>query len=208
MFNPKKYVKTPYNPDPCPQCKRDGYSSYITELTCSKLELSEKTIDIMFKKHPLEDLFSEYLSVYGSMGFVVIGGRSYDIATTVEWGAEFGVRLCYPPVTDEELKKIAQLTNLTSLDLDYNQISDITPLAKLTNLTSLYLGDNQISDITPLTKLTNLTSLNLRGNQISDITPLTKLMNLGWLDLGDNDKINYKQIEKLKVQLPNTYILL
>ncbi|OBQ15375.1 MAG: hypothetical protein AN481_19725, partial [Aphanizomenon flos-aquae LD13] len=64
------------------------------------------------------------------------------------------------------------LTNLTSLDLRENQISDIKPLSNLTNLTSLDLWENQISDIKPLSNLTNLTSLSLAGNQISDIKPL------------------------------------
>ncbi|MDB9455141.1 trypsin-like peptidase domain-containing protein, partial [Dolichospermum circinale CS-541/06] len=65
------------------------------------------------------------------------------------------------------------LTNLTELNLNGNQISDIKPLSNLTNLTSLNLWGNQISDIKPLSNLTNLTSLNLWGNQISDIKPLS-----------------------------------
>jgi internalin A len=39
------------------------------------------------------------------------------------------------------------LTNLTSLDLSANEISDIKPLSNLTNLTSLNLSTNEISDI-------------------------------------------------------------
>ncbi len=140
--------------------------------------------------------------VFGSMGSVVILGEEYDIATTTK------LYLYSSGVTNEELKKIAQLTNLTmlwlydnqisditplaqltnlaELQLTYNQICDITPLAKLTNLTKLQLDDNQIGDITPLTKLTNLTKLNLRSNQISDITPLAQLTNLTKLNLGSN----------------------
>ncbi|WP_264197115.1 leucine-rich repeat domain-containing protein, partial [Microseira wollei] len=53
------------------------------------------------------------------------------------------------------------LSNLTSLNLDSNQITDISPLKALTNLTSLNLYNNQITDISPLKALTNLTSLNL-----------------------------------------------
>ena len=59
------------------------------------------------------------------------------------------------------------LTNLTSLDLRENQISDIKPLSNLTKLTSLDLRGNQISDIKPLSNLTKLTSLYLmdKSNQ-------------------------------------------
>ena len=42
------------------------------------------------------------------------------------------------------------------LDLGYNKISDITPLAQLTQLTSLNLINNKISDLTPLAHLRHL----------------------------------------------------
>ena len=45
------------------------------------------------------------------------------------------------------------LTNLTSISLNNDQISDIKPLSSLTNLTRLSLGVNQISDIKPLSNL-------------------------------------------------------
>ena len=67
---------------------------------------------------------------------------------------------------------MAQLTQLTELDLSDNQISDITPLAQLTQLTDLNLWDNEISDVTPLAQLTQLTDLNLGYNPITDISPL------------------------------------
>ena len=59
------------------------------------------------------------------------------------------------------------LTNLTSLDLSTNEISDIKPLSNLTKLTGLFLGENQISDIKPLSNLTNLTGLFLSGNPLT-----------------------------------------
>ena len=53
------------------------------------------------------------------------------------------------------------------LQLDGNQISDVSPLASLTNLTDLDLGNNQISDVSPLASLTNLTDLGLYDNPLS-----------------------------------------
>ena len=85
-----------------------------------------------------------------------------------------------------DITPLQALTNLTWLYLYKNQISDLTALQSLTNLTELNLGDNQISDLTPLQSLTNLTSLSLYNNQISDITPLQSLTNLTSLSLGDN----------------------
>ena len=54
---------------------------------------------------------------------------------------------------------MAHLTRLDSLQLDGNQIDDLTPLAALTQLTSLRRWKNQITDLTPLAGLTKLTVL-------------------------------------------------
>ena len=86
----------------------------------------------------------------------------------------------------KDIKPLASLTNLTGLDLSKNQISDIKPLASLTNLTGLDLSKNQISDIKPLASLTELTRLKLEDNQISDIKPLASLTELTDLYLSGN----------------------
>ncbi|MEG4082849.1 leucine-rich repeat domain-containing protein [Microcoleus sp. POL10_C6] len=78
------------------------------------------------------------------------------------------------------------LSNLTDLNLENNQISDLTPLQSLTNLTDLNLENNQILDLTPLQSLTNLTDLNLSHNQISDLRLLQSLTNLKRLSLENN----------------------
>jgi len=78
------------------------------------------------------------------------------------------------------------LSNLTELNINWKEITDVTPLSALTNLTYLNLSGNQITDITPLSVLTNLTYLNLSTNQITDITGLSALTNLTKLDLSEN----------------------
>ncbi|MEG4287624.1 leucine-rich repeat domain-containing protein [Microcoleus sp. C2C3] len=78
------------------------------------------------------------------------------------------------------------LSNLTELNLNWNKITDITPLSALTNLTYLNLNYNQITDITGLSALTNLTYLSLSANPITDITGLSALTNLTYLDLSAN----------------------
>jgi hypothetical protein len=71
--------------------------------------------------------------------------------------------------------EIDMLKYLTSLNLIYTQVSDITPLAKLTALETLRLDNTQVSDLTPLAKLTALRILTLRNTEVSDLTPLAKL---------------------------------
>lgn len=150
-----------------------GETSYISELeqssTSTNSEQPPQSTDSTF----------DTSHVYETMGSVTIMGREYDIAAT-------GLYLIAEDITDDELKPIAQLTNLVVLNLDYNYISDITPLTGLTNLTKLQMQGNRIDDITPLSKLTNLTTLNLWGNNISDITPLSGLTNLKSLKLCGN----------------------
>jgi uncharacterized repeat protein (TIGR02543 family) len=96
-----------------------------------------------------------------------------------------------------DVSPLAKLTKLTDLDLSWNQISDVSPLSRLTKLTELILGDNQISDVSPLANLTNLTELDLSHNQISDVSPLAKLTNLTELELWDNQISDVSPLAKL-----------
>jgi Leucine-rich repeat (LRR) protein len=77
-----------------------------------------------------------------------------------------------------------------SLVLSNNQITDISLLAdflaKNTDITTLDLRGNLISDITPLKSLTHLQVLNISGNQITDISPLAGLTRLWWLEMNSN----------------------
>ena len=82
---------------------------------------------------------------------------------------------------------IEQLSNLTILDLEDNDIMDISPLQTMTQLTSLSLDTNKITDISISNLLTGLTGLNLRSNAISNIGPLANLINLTDLDLISNE---------------------
>ena len=86
----------------------------------------------------------------------------------------------------ESLKGLQCATELEWLNLDNNQISDVSPLAGLTDLTYLSLQENQISDVSLLADLTALAWLELNVNQISDVSPLAGLTALEQLGLGGN----------------------
>ena len=64
------------------------------------------------------------------------------------------------------------------LELNYNLITDISPLAGLTRLGVLELDYNLITDISPLAGLTQLRYLSLEGNSIADLSPLVANMGL------------------------------
>ena len=94
---------------------------------------------------------------------------------------------CTPPCTQTPvLTPLAGLTQLASLGLYLNQISDLTPLAGLAYLRTLDVSSNRISDLTPLARLTSLTTLELADNRISDLRPLAGLIHLTLLTLQDN----------------------
>ena len=72
---------------------------------------------------------------------------------------------------DADIKNLTGLqfaTNLESLWLTYNPLSDLSPLCDLTNLKVLVLYGNSISNLVPLSELTNLTDVHLNDNRISN----------------------------------------
>ncbi len=88
------------------------------------------------------------------------------------------------PITD--LNSIAGLVKLKRLSIWGILGNDITPIANLTNLEFLEIAGCSISDITALSNLINLTNLNARHNRIVDISPLANLKNLAILWLSHN----------------------
>jgi hypothetical protein len=82
------------------------------------------------------------------------------------------------PITS--LVGLQNLTGLTSIDLRFHSIQDISILSELPGMVSLVVGYNQINDISVLSELTNLDYLGLAGNPIpSDLQPLIDNTGLG-----------------------------
>ena len=81
---------------------------------------------------------------------------------------------------------LSDLPCLSSLDVSYNQVSDLGPIMALSNLSSLNISSNQVSDLGPIAALSNLSSLDVSSNQVSDISPLELLKKLNHLDLSRN----------------------
>ena len=93
-----------------------------------------------------------------------------------------------------------QMANLTSLDASGSlttQIVSLSGLEHATNLTSLDLSANAITDVSPLRNLTKLRLLNLSSNTITDISPLKKLTKLQMLDISSNNITGLSGIEDM-----------
>ncbi len=75
--------------------------------------------------------------------------------------------LSYCDLTEipKEVIELNLLTNLTTLDLSYTEITNLSFLQPPTNLTTLNLSYNKITDLSFLQPHTNLTTLNLSGKR-------------------------------------------
>ena len=96
-----------------------------------------------------------------------------------------------------DLTGLEHATDLQALVLIGNKIHDISPLSGLMRLASLDLGENQISNLRPLSALTHLETLHIWQNQIEDISPLAGLVNLKKLLIENNDIRDFSSIDGL-----------
>lgn len=110
---------------------------------------------------------------------VEIGGRSYSADIT-----ELLLREC--GLTDADMAKLSQFTNLERLDISGNGISDISAIANLSTLKKFYAANNRITDVSPLAGLPSLEYAGLRGNKIADADKLFGINSLKYLHLSDN----------------------
>ena len=96
-----------------------------------------------------------------------------------------------------DLTGLEHATDLQVLVLIGNKIHDISPLSGLTGLGFLDLGENRISDLRPLAALTRLETLHIWKNRIEDISPLAGLVNLKKLLIENNDITDFSPIDGL-----------
>ena len=91
----------------------------------------------------------------------------------------------------------ADMATLTRLNAEEANITNLTGLAAATNLDTLVLRDNAISDLSPLKDLIKLQELNLDSNTISDLLPLKGLINLINLNLSHNAITDFSPLSGL-----------
>lgn len=82
-----------------------------------------------------------------------------------------------------DFSALADLPDLQSLNLSYNEGIDLSSLKGLTNVTELSVTDCDLTDISPLSTFTKLTHLDISWNDITNIDALAGLTDLKSLDL-------------------------
>jgi hypothetical protein len=99
------------------------------------------------------------------------GVLAMRVAQNVKW-VQANFRLVGDKITDEHVAPVADIRNLTDLDLSKTGITDdgLAHIKNLTNLTRLNLNNTAITDsgLNHLAGLTNLVYLNLYGTSVSD----------------------------------------
>lgn len=92
------------------------------------------------------------------------------------------------------LEPLSQMTFITKLVVNNNQIQDLSPLSDKSYLEVLSVSGNPVGDIIPLTNLYSLRSLNLENTPVSDLNPIANLKNIKVLNIGGTSVRNLKPI--------------
>ena len=95
------------------------------------------------------------------------------------------------------VEPLSELSDMRSLNLWGNQITDLSPLQDLQNkdqIQTIYLSDNNISDLIPFKGFSRLYQIELIGNPITDLTPLSELPNLSSIWLSGGSGLDIKQV--------------
>ena len=99
-----------------------------------------------------------------------------------------------------DISPLQGLTNLTYLDLgDNHLITSVAPLQGATQMKTLYLYTNQISDISALGGMNDLEQLVIDGNQVADVSALRGKTHLSILGLSDNQLWDITPLKDLPV---------
>ena len=87
--------------------------------------------------------------------------------------------LSHTLITDDNLKSVAGLVNVTELMLDEDNVTDLTPVTPMKKLEKLSIKNTGIKSLAPVSQTKTLKYLYINGSPISDISPVQPLMSNG-----------------------------
>lgn len=89
-------------------------------------------------------------------------------------------------LTDGDILDLKYMINLTYLNLDGNNLTDLSPVSGLTELEQINVMNNpDLTDLSPLAGLTNLRDVNFYGSPVTDYSFMAGLTNLETVQLYD-----------------------
>ncbi len=98
----------------------------------------------------------------------------------------------------QDFSFLKELQELTSVDLNRNNLSDVSFLRGLKGLTSVDLNRNNLSDVSFLRELRGLTSVDLSWNNLTDVSFLRELRGLTSVNLGYNHLTDVSFLRELQ----------
>lgn len=180
----------------------------ITSVYISKCQVPQETMDVLWELGGVT-----YLSFNQCTGFKDLSPLSKlttirnlqveqcDMGNDVFKGLDFGKMeelysfsaLGNPKLTDISFLKTGA-DRLSSIDISYCEVSDISPVKELKKLYTFKAENCKISDISALKDL-KMSNIQLSGNQIKDISALSGNKTLTRLDLSSNQIESVKPLE-------------
>jgi internalin A len=101
------------------------------------------------------------------------------------------------PLDELDICLFRHMTGLRELFLAKGNVDDLSPIATSTQLESLGVSRNPITDLSVLSKLTKLDRLDLAGTKVKDLSPLAGLTALTELNVDDTPVEDVSALEKL-----------
>lgn len=167
-------------------------------------ELSQKDDNVFLDYADISDL--EGLQYFDNLISIDLRGNYLNDLTILSQLKKLElINISYNSIKGRKFEDIlnaaGKIQNLECVGLYSNELVDIDFLEKIGNTdkyTHIEMDDNNIRDISILENATNLKYLDLSNNRITDVSPLKDLKNLTfYLDLRDNCIIDYKPIKNL-----------
>ena len=118
-----------------------------------------------------------------------------DIDKIVAQNGGESLRLSNKGITDLSGIEAFAGKGITWIFLDWNEISDLTPLSSINSLTKISFCNNKVSDLTPLTTLVNLENISGINNEINSIDSLKDLPKIKYIGLAENELTNIDAIQ-------------
>ncbi|WP_206912480.1 hypothetical protein IGL98_003310 [Enterococcus sp. DIV0840] len=172
------------------------FSTYNSSIQSSNPDLTPKKTDLMIVPVPDKALKEALLSKLGKPANSELTNQDMESITSLTLSNEFSTQI-------SSLSGLEYATNLSSLFLNTNNVTDFSPLEQLSSLTYINIDGNYLTsaNFPDLSKSTGITHISVNSRRLSDdILPMfAHLMNLERLYLDSN--INITTLEPLK-ELP------
>lgn len=143
----------------------------------------------------------DFLSNMKNLSFVCISETSVKSVPLL--GQKQNLTVLHVPycgLDDADMCVIAYYPDLTSLDIDGCNVSDLAFLSGLTKMDYLSISGTSVKDISPISKLNGLTELWMCETKITDISVLSNFQNLQTLAIAGLKIKDYSPLANLKLK--------